>query len=307
MEVRYFKLVIAIAETGSITRAAERLFLTQPALSHQLKELETQLGCQIFTRINRRLILTPSGKIFLNSSYLITNEIIKLQQEMKRIVTGESGRIRLATESATCYHWLPRILKQYQEQFPNVEVQLNTNDVNQHLELLLSGKVDVAIIHRKKSDKNIQYIELFDDEVVALLSANDALSRKKFLEPEDFRSITYITHSKQIDRSAFFESFLKPNKITPKKVIYIQLTEAVVEMVKEGLGAAVMANWLASPYFDSQRLKPVRITRAGIRRTWYIAALKKDDRPRFLESFIQLIKKSIPDTQKNLNLLHHVT
>jgi LysR family transcriptional regulator for metE and metH len=299
MEVRYFKLVIAIAETGSVTRAAERLFLTQPALSHQLKELETQLGCQIFTRINRKLILTPSGKSFLNSAYLIINEIDKLQQEMKRIVTGESGRIRLATESSTCYHWLPRILKQYQEQFPNVEVQLNTNDVNQHLDLLLTGKVDVAIIHRKKADKNIQYIELFEDEVVALISPNDALSLKKFLEPEDFRTVTYITHSKQFDQSAFFESFLKPNKITPKKVIYIQLTEAVVGMVREGLGVAVMANWLASPYFDSNRLKPVRITRPGIRRTWYIAVLMRGDRPRYLESFIQLIRKSILNSRFN--------
>lgn len=299
MEVRHFKLVIAIAETGTVTRAAEKLYLTQSALSHQLKELETELGCQIFTRINRKLILTPSGKSFLNASYLITNEIQKLQQEMKKIVTGESGRIRLVTESSTCYHWLPRVLRQYQEHFPNVEVQLNTNDVNQYLDLLLTGKVDVAIIHRKKADKNIHYIELFEDEVVALISPGDALSLKKFLEPEDFRSVTYITHSRQFDQSAFFESFLKPNKVTPKKVVYIQLTEAVVGMVKEGLGVAVMANWLAWPYFDSHRLKPVRITRAGIRRTWYIAVLKRNDQPRYLDSFIQLIRKSILDTRFN--------
>lgn len=289
MEVRYFKLVIAIAETGSVTRAAEKLFLTQSALSHQLKELESQLGCQVFTRINRKLILTPFGKAFLSSSYAIIGEIDRLQHEMKRIVTGESGRIRLATESSTCYHWLPPILKQYQQQFPNVEVQLNTNNVNRPLDLLLKGKVDVAVIHRKKPDKNIRYIQLFEDEVVALLSPADPLSLKKFLEPGDFKNITYITHSKRFDQSAFFESFLRPHHIMPKKVVYMHLTEAVVGMVREGLGVAVMANWLASSYVVSHQLKTIKVTRKGIRRTWYIAVLKREERPVYFESFITIL------------------
>jgi len=298
MEVRHFKMVIAIAEAGSVTAAAEKLFLTQPALSHQLKEIETQLGCQLFTRTNRKLVLTTAGKAFLNSSYLVVNEVGKLQSDIKRILTGETGRIRLATESSTCYHWLPRILKQFQEEFPNVEVQLNTSDVNQSLTMLIAGKVDVAIVHRKQTEKNIEYIDLFEDEVVALIPLADAMSAKKFLEPDDFRNITYITHSKSFDESAFFETFLKPHKVLPKKVIYIQLTEAVVEMVKEGMGVAVMANWLAMPYFDSHKLQPVRITRAGLKRAWYIATLKSNNRPRYIESFIQQTRRSMVDHYK---------
>ncbi|HZY82845.1 MAG TPA: LysR family transcriptional regulator [Cyclobacteriaceae bacterium] len=298
MEVRHFKMVIAIAEAGSVTAAAERLFLTQPALSHQLKEIESQLGCQLFTRTNRKLVLTTAGKAFLNSSYLIVNEVDKLQADVKRIMTGETGRIRLATESSTCYHWLPRILKQFQAEFPNVEVQLSTTDVNQPLSMLLGGKVDVAIMHRKQTDRNIEYIDLFEDEVVALIPRTDPMSARTFLEPDDFRSITYITHSKSFDESAFFETFLKPHKVLPKKVIYIQLTEAVVEMVKEGLGIAVMANWLAMPYFDSHKLQPVRITRTGLKREWYIATLKTNNRPRYIESFIQHTRRSMLDHYK---------
>jgi len=290
MEVKYFKLVIAIAEAGSITNAADKLFLTQSALSHQLREIEEIVGFELFDRVKKKLILTNSGRLFLNYSYSILEEIQKLKTEIKRHEAGEVGRIRLTTEATTCYHWLPRILKNYQIEFPNVDVRLSSNSSNKPVKLLLSGKVDFAIVHRTNADKNIEFIEIFTDEVIALVPTSDPLSRKTYLVPEDFETVSYITHSKRHDESAFFEGFLKPNHVMPKKWIYIPLTEAVAAMVKEGLGVAVLANWLAQPYLDSEKVKAVRITRKGMTRKWFIAVLKNSNRPKYFDRFIHHVK-----------------
>jgi LysR family transcriptional regulator for metE and metH len=288
MEIKYFKLLIAIAETGSLKKAADKLFLTPSALSHQLKELESQTKARLFKRINKSLVLTDAGQTFLRYGYSIINELKKLEREFQTQSTGETGIIRLTTESSTCYHWLPKILKRYQQSFPNVEVRLNSNSLNNPLKLLLAGKVDIAIMHTVKPEKNISYKDFLKDEVVALVRVTDALATRTFLKPEDFSTLTYITHSKNLEESAFFSGFFKPNGVTPKKVIYFHLTEAIIEMVKEGLGVAVMSSWLAKPYVESGAVSAVRITKSGLKRKWMIATLK-NDQPKYLTTFVDFL------------------
>jgi LysR family transcriptional regulator for metE and metH len=293
MEIKYFKLLVTVAETGSLKKAADKLFLTPSALSHQLKELESQTKSPLFKRINKSLVLTNSGQILLRYGYSILNEIKKLEAEIQHQKAGETGTIKLTTESSTCYHWLPKILKRYQQSFPNVEVSVNSGPLNDPLRLLLTGKVDIAIMHTVKMDKNIAYKEFLKDEVVALVPANDLLATRTFLKPEDFSQLTYITHSKNLEESAFFSGFFKPHGITPKKVIYFQLTEAIIEMVKEGLGVAVMSSWLAKPYVDSGAVTAVRITKPGLKRKWMIASLK-NDQPKYLATFIEYLTAGNP-------------
>jgi LysR family transcriptional regulator, regulator for metE and metH len=294
MDIKHFKLVDTIAAVGSLTKAAEKLFLTQSALSHQLKEIEEQLGTSIFNRINKKLVLTEAGKLFLNSSGIILQEINKLKAEIKQQLTGESGMIRLTTECYTCYHWLPKILKNYNKEFPSVDIRLNSSQVKNPLNLLLEGKVDIAVVYGKTIDKNIQYIDLFNDDLVVLVAINSPLASKQFVGPNDFSELPFVTQNKHFEGTYFYEAFLKAHQIKPKKLIYIQYTESVIEMVREGLGITVLARWLVQPYIDQNKVKALKIGANGLKRKWYLATLKKSDSPRFLNRFIQHLKVGIP-------------
>ncbi len=290
LELKYFKLVAVVAKEGSLAKASEKLFLTQPALSHQLKEIETQLGTKVFNRINRKLILTEAGEMMLSYSKRILGEVDGFTEEIETRLKGEVGTIRLTAESNTCFHWLPKILREHQREYPNVEFRLKSPSTKPADELLLDGQVDVAIVCRKSRDKNIAYADLFTDDVVALVPAGHPLAIRKFLTADDFRHITYITHSEHLKRSTFYEQFLKPKQVTPKKVLYIQLTETVLDMVKEGLGIAVMARWLVKPYIDTTEISQVRLGKAGLKRKWYIASLKTETTSKPLESFIEKVQ-----------------
>jgi LysR family transcriptional regulator for metE and metH len=292
LEVRHFRLIAAIAEAGTLRRAAEKLFLTTSALSHQLKEIERQLKTTLFARVNGKLLFTKEGKLFLEYSLRVLKEISELNAQLQLRRTGQAGRIRVVTESSTSYHWLPGILRNYAAKHPNVDVHLPKGATNKPLQLLLSEKVEVAIMHRMKVNARVRYVELFNDEVIVLVSARDPLAAKKFLRPEDFSETTYITHSRNFNQSAFNELFLKPNDIRPKKVIHVPITEAMMEFVKEGLGCAVMSAWQAAPYINAGSVKGIRITKGGLKRKWYIAHLRSKS-PDYLMSFIDHVKSGI--------------
>lgn len=299
MELKYFKLIATIVTEGSIAKAADKLFLTPSALSHQLKEIESQLNAKIFNRINKSLVLTDIGKLLLDASTIILPEVERVTNEIIKQVKGEIGTIRLGTECNTCYHWLPPILKLYQGEYPNIEFRLGANGMASPLDLLLDGKIDLAIVYRKNQDNNIVFTELFTDDVVALIPINHPLAKKKYLRPIDFSGETYITHSKELHESIFFEQFLQPVGITPKKVMFIQLTEAVIEMINEGLGISVMANWLIKPYVDPNKIKLVKIGQTGLKRKWYLATLKNELQSRPLIRFVDLLKENISRSFKN--------
>src|SRR5688500_9694874 len=115
IEIKHFQLIRAIADAGSMTRAAQKLFLTQPYLSDQLKEIETRLGARLFLRVNKSMVLTPQGKRMLDAA----DEILAKVAAVEKDITGESNKVqqlRITTQCYTCYHWLPLLMKKFQNQ-----------------------------------------------------------------------------------------------------------------------------------------------------------------------------------------------
>lgn len=293
MEIRHLKLVKAVAEEGSLTRATKRLFLSQSALSHQLKELETQLGTPVFHRINKKLVLTDAGKVVLNSANVILCELEKASKEVKRRTLGEFGKLSICTECYTCYHWLPPLMKRFQLDYPNVEIELNTDNTRRPLEQLLKGKLDVAIVHRMVEDSNIHYQPLFQDELVAMTAPDHPWTGQDYVQAEDFKTQTLITHHRSYKQSSFYERFLQPAGVKPRKVLYLQITEAIVEMVKAGMGVAIMARWAMQPYLLQRQIALHHLTAEGLCRQWYVATLQKEGSPGYLTDFLELLQTQI--------------
>src|SRR5690606_27107957 len=171
MEIRYLRLIKAIVEEGSISRAIHRLNLTQSALSYQLKEAEIQTGTPIFYRRNKKLILTPVGKKLYSTAIKVLQEIDATEAEIKKLVTGETGVIRISTECYTSYHWLPEVLKRFNAEFPNVEVEIVFEATHRPIEKLIHGHLDIAVTSNPELKDKVEYIELFTDEMFAVVSS----------------------------------------------------------------------------------------------------------------------------------------
>ena len=146
LDIRHLKLVRAVTSAGSLTGAGTVLNLTQSALSHQLRDIESRLGTPLFLRVGKRMRLTPAGERLLRSADEVLEAIERTEDSIRQLSGADRGVLRLSTECYTCYHWLPPLLKRYRRAHPNVEVRINGDATSDPLPHLLGGGLDVAIL-----------------------------------------------------------------------------------------------------------------------------------------------------------------
>ncbi|KFF07536.1 LysR family transcriptional regulator [Flavobacterium reichenbachii] len=293
MEIRHLKLIKAIVEEGSITKAIDKLHLTQSALSHQLKEAEYQLGTAIFLRINKKLVLTKAGEKIYELANEILNKLTETETQIKQMIFGEHGEIRISTECFSSYHWLPSVLKQFHLLYPNVELKIVIEATHMPLQKLLDNTIDIAIVSDQIKDSSIKYTELFQDEVVMVVSENHSWADKKYVIAEDFAHEHLIIHSLPMETVTIHQFFLAPAKITPKKITPMPLTEASLEMVKADMGIMSMAKWALQPYLKSNTVKAVKVGKNGLKRKHFIAIRANEDYPDYFNHFINFLQSEI--------------
>ncbi|MBI3405040.1 MAG: LysR family transcriptional regulator [Acidobacteria bacterium] len=289
LEVRHLKLVEAIAELGGLTRAGTRLHLSQSALSHQLRDAEEKLGTQLFHRMGKRMILTQAGERVLQSARFVLEEMERAETDIRRTSQGREGLLRIATECYTCYHWLPGRLKKFQMKYPRVEMQVIVEATRDPIPFLLEGKLDLAIVHQPVHDRRLQMRSLFDDELLVVMPPGHPLVGRPFLRAQDLADQHLILYDVPKEESMIFRDVLMPAGVQPRRVSRVQLTEAIVEMVKAGLGISVLPGWVVAPYFRAKELRGAPLTRSGVFREWSAATMRKSRQPSYVQDFVDLL------------------
>lgn len=299
LEVRHLRLIEAIAKEGSITKAGNHLYLTQSALSHQLRDAEEKLGVALFVRLNKRMILTPAGERLLSSAQAVLDEMKRAEEDIRQIALSREGILRITTECYTCYHWLPSLLKIFNREFPRIEVQIVVAATADPLQALLDGKIDLALVSEPPKNSKLVYSPLFQDELVVVTNNEHPLSKRPFVKPEDFAHEHVLVYT-SIEETMVFKKVLGPAGITPRQVSKVQLTEALLEMIRAGVGIGVMAKWAVAPQLDAGTVSAIPLTKKGLRRRWMAAMLKNKSAPAYLLEFVRLLTdNSVLVTDKN--------
>ena len=289
LEVRHLRLVVAIADEESVTKASHRLHVTQSALSHQLRDIEARLGTKLFLRANKRMLLTPVGETLLTAARRLLYDLQQVEEEVRQMSLGEVGRIRLSTQCYTCYHWLPLALKKFRAEFPRVSVEIDVGATHRPVEALFKGEIDVAIVSMPVRDKRLRARSLFQDEMVVIMRPDHPLAARPFIRATDFAEVSLITYAVPKEEIDVFSKVLIPAGVTPKEVLALGLTEAIIEMVKAGMGVGVLASWAVAPQLKAKTLTALPLTSKGLRRQWSAVTLKNHSVPDFTRGFIDLL------------------
>jgi LysR family transcriptional regulator for metE and metH len=294
LEIRHLKLLLAVSEEGSLTAAARRLHLTQSALSHQLRDAERGLGRPLFLRGARRMVLTSAGDRMLKAARTVLDELAAAKEEIRESPQAAEGTLRLATECYTCYHWLPPALAEFQKSYPKVDVQVVAEATRNTIPALLDGRIDVAITSKPIKSTRVAVEPLFGDELLVMLPPGHRLARsaKDWVGPEEIGDETLITYDAAAEDLTVFRDVLVPAGVKPRRWIRIQITEAIVELVRAGQGISVMACWAAEPYAKGGRFVLKRLTKEGISREWVAATRARKNPPPYIASFIRTIFES---------------
>jgi len=289
LEVRHLALIDAIAGTGSVTRAAERLHLTQSALSHQLRDIESKLELQFFRRLGRRMVLTPAGERVLQAARRVLDDLARTEDDLRAMNAVGAGVLRLCTQCNTGYHWLPPLLKRFHLAHPHVDVQIQVDATSRPVAALLAGEIDLAIVTDEIRDARIVTHPLFRDELVAVVHPSHPWASRRSIRPEAFRDEHLIMYSADREHSFTFTRILNPAGVEPARVSQVPLTEAIVELAAAGMGVGVLARWTVASALAGNRVQAVRITPRGVFRTWSAARLKAQPEPAWMKAFVALL------------------
>ena len=292
LEVRHLKLVETVAKEGGLTKAANRLHVTQSALSHQLRDIEDKLGAPLFLRLNKKMLLTQAGERLLSSAPAVLDELKRAEEDIRQIALHREGILRISTECYTCYHWLPPVLKPFSREFPRVEVRIIAEATRRPVEALLDGRLDLAITSEVTRNQKLTFKPLFKDEMVVIVSPGHPLAGLPYVSAKDFSSEHLIVYALPKEDLTIYQKVLIPAGVSPRHLSRVELTEAIVEMVKAGLGIGVMARWAVAPQIEAGSLVGVPVTAKGLHRHWNAAMIKHKAAPPYLLKFVELLSQN---------------
>ncbi len=271
------ELVTTIADAQSVTRAAERMHVSQSALSHHLRALESTLGCELFIREPRRMLLTEHGRNFITQSARVLAGMRAADAAIVASVRTSSPVVIVGTECYTSYHWLPALAEEVGSAISQVQLRLKTDATRRVVAALLAGEIDLAVLNRTDRHPDLTYTRLLTDEIVLLVPVAHALSAKRHVVPSDLEGQRLVLHETHDGKHPLLDDFLN-NSGVQFNVEHLQLTEALVELVKAGHAITALAKWMIGPHLLDHRLKALRIGPKGLHRDWLLASRRSDPR-----------------------------
>lgn len=298
LESHHLRLIAEVARAESVTRAADRLNVTQSAVSHQLRDIEDRLGTAVFVRSGRRMLLTPAGRVIVDAADDVLGAIGRVEAKVDQLARRTAGELRVCTHCYTGYSWLPALVEGLRRRYPAFSLQIAPEYTLDPLTALLDAKLDLAIMNDETNDHRLRQRELFDDEHVAVVPASHRWASRPFVNPEEIANEPLYLYSRSIENSFIVKNVLRPAGLAPAHVTYMQLPEGIIEMVKAGMGTTVLPKWSIASNLASNGITAVRITKAGVFRKWYAVTLGDVTPTPFMEEFIRLLIKQGPASRR---------
>lgn len=289
IELRHLRTLVALAETGSVSSAAQRIFLTQSALSHQIRVLENHFDTPLFERKSMPLRFTPAGERLLKLAHELLPRVANAERDLMQIIGGEAGELRLAVECHTCFDWLMPAMGEFRPKWQSVELDIVSGFQADPVGLLLTHRADLAIVSEATPIAGIAYQPLFSYEMVGICAPEHPLASKDIWEAEDFMDETLITYPVPDDMLDLLRKVLFPKNINPKRR-HSELTIAIVQLVASRRGIAALPYWAMMPYLEKEYIVARQITEQTLRSELY-AAMRADDTSAYLHDFCEIVRQ----------------
>lgn len=286
LEMKHLRLVVTIAAIGNLTRAAQLLCLSQPALSKQLAELETQLGFALFHRTRKAMCLTDPGRSFRQHAEKILGDMGALEAELKRYGSGALGKLRISIDRVHHCDWLPAVMAQFRQRHPRIELEVK--QVPDLLGSLQQRDIDVAVIGEAGDAAGIGYTALHGDEMVAVLPLAHPLRDKAWISVHDLAGANLL-YCFALEQSYLYRRYLYPNRIQVASFHHIEHVDTLIELVKAGEGMSILPARLIRDALDSRALDARPIGENGFSFTWYAAVAGDAEHP-YAAEFVDLLR-----------------
>lgn len=291
IELSHLKIILALQQNGTLTKAANTLCLSQSALSHQIRHLEKKFSISLWEKEGRRLRLTQSGQLLCQTAEQILPIIKQTECTLKAYSEGREGVLRIGVECYPCYKWLVNIIGLFLEQAPNIELDIINKFQFSGLEGLLNHHIDMLITPDIMEQKTIVYKTLANYELMFLIANKHPLAKQSYISPQDIAQETLFTFPVPLERLDIVTQFLAPTHIKLSNIKKIESIDLMLKMTALGRGICALPEWLADSYTHKLNLKKIPIGSSGIHKKLFVALRADETNIPYIKKFISIAKQ----------------
>ena len=284
--LRQLEIFLAVAETQHVTKASQRLHLTQSAVSMAISELENQMGTPLFDRLGRRLLLNDRGRLLLPHATQVIRKLKHMEMMMTESNGSLVGELNVTASTTTGNYLLPYLLGAFVDRHPNISPNLRIGNTEQVQASLLSGDCDVGFIEGHAHHKEIEALPWLDDELIVIASPRDPLSQVDELKRSDLEKAEWIVREKGSGTEEIFESEISRQLTRFNILMRLGDTEAIKKAVESGLGIGCLSSLCVGREIEQGWLVRLRVPFLNLRRKLLIVLHRKKSRTSLLKEFL---------------------
>ncbi len=287
LERIHLTIIQEVAREGSLTAAAGRLNLTQPALSHTIRKLEAQLGVEIWRREGRSLQPTQAGEWLLAVANRLLPQFTHAEDRLRQFAKGERGKLRIGMECHPCYQWLLKIVAPYLDDWPEVDVDVRQKFQFGGIGALFGHEIDMLVTPDPLFKPGLRFTPVFDYEQVLAVGPEHRLRGAEYVLPEELAGEVLITYPVPPERLDIYTQFLLPAGISPRQHKPIETTDIMLLMVAHGRGVAALPRWLVEEYAPRFKLNPIRLGQNGVAKQIFLGQREADVNIGYMRAFVE--------------------
>lgn len=270
LDRQHLSILREVDRLGSLTAAAERLNVTQSALSHTIRKLEERYGVAVWEKDGRNLRLTEAGRYIVELAQRVLPQLERAEDVLSDYRYGQRGSLKIGMECHPCHQWLMGVTKPYLVDWPDVDLELITSFAFGGVAALTGYEIDILITPDPIEASGINYLPVFDYELVLAVPTAHPLALRDYAEPSDLLNETLFTYPVPPERLDVFTHFLVPANSRPRHHRAVETTEMMLQLVAAGRGVSAIPDWLVRLDAEEIGVQPVRIGSTGISKSIHL-------------------------------------
>jgi DNA-binding transcriptional LysR family regulator len=294
MELRQLRTFAAVAELRHFARAASLCNLSQPAVSHQIAQLEEEMGAKLLNRAARRVSLTVAGEVFLEEARRILAAIDRAHERMQEVARGAVGRIRLGATATPGLYLLPAILATYCGKHATYDLRFEIGPTHVLAERVARNDLDMAIVAGPLPSGELRARSLSHDDLLIIAPPASPLVRTRALKPHHLESKTWLLREEGSDTRRQLVSWWHRHRIAPSRTMTFDHPDAVKRAVMAGLGVSMVSRFTVEEDIASHRLASVPVTTGLPSREFFVVDHPQKHHGAACRAMLQLLEETFP-------------
>jgi LysR family transcriptional regulator, cyn operon transcriptional activator len=293
MDLHQLRVFRAAALNRNFTRAAEELRISQSTVSLHVKNLEEELGARLFLRVGRKVVLTDSGAMLLNSTERVLRDLKNAEAAVREMGAVQHGSVRLGVGATTLIYRLPDCLSAFRRRFPGIDVIIETGTTELLLQHLQAQRLDLVVAMQPVAGHNLRVTPLGSEEMVVVLHRDHPAARKRALDAADLAGLSFILYEKRTAMQNVIDEWFASLGVEPRVNMEMENIEAIKCLVRSGFGASVLPFCAVSKRAAGDTLRALHVRGKPLFRHLGLVSLEADALPNSLRILGEMIVRRL--------------